>query len=315
MTLVADIGGTNSRLAMASNGCLETDSIQKYRNEEVSSFNDALERYLESASAADLEAICVAVAGPVRDGFASLTNFDWTVSAKAISEFTGVSDVFVINDMQALGHSLEHICASNAYEVIPKQSEPASATKLVVNIGTGFNSATVLDTANGLLVAPSESGHSSLPIATEQQFELLKALRQDAGFASIECVLSGRGLETLHSWLNGRHGVDAKFASNDAVTANFGRDAASDATGRLFVEMLGSVVGNLALVHLPFSGIYLAGSVAKASARVLDAFGFREAFLNKGRFSGFMEEFSVSVIMDDDAPLRGSADFAKANTA
>lgn len=315
-TLVADIGGTNSRLAMASNGCLETDSIQKYRNEEVSSFNDVLERYLDSAPAVDLAAICVAVAGPVRDGFASLTNFDWTIGAKAISESTGISNVFVINDMQALGHSLEHICASKTHEVISKQSEPAvAATKLVVNIGTGFNSATVLDTANGLLVAPSESGHSSLPVATEQQFELLKALRQDSGFASIECVLSGRGLETLHSWLNGRHGVGAKFASNDALTANFGRDAACDATGRLFVEILGAVVGNLALVHLPFGGIYLAGSVAKATAQVLDTLGFREAFLSKGRFSSFMEEFSVSVIMDDDAPLRGSADFAKANTA
>ena len=314
MTLVADIGGTNSRLALASNGCLEINSIQKYRNEEVSSFNDALKKYLDSAPAVDLVAICVAVAGPVRDGFASLTNFDWTISANAISEFTGISDVFVINDMQALGHSLEHICPSKTYEVISKQSKPTSATKLVVNIGTGFNSATVLDTMNGLLVTPSESGHSSLPVATEQQFELLKALRQDSGFASIECVLSGRGLETLHSWLNGQHRADVKIASNDAVTANFGRDDASDATGRLFVEILGSVVGNLALVHLPFGGIYLAGSVAKATARVLSAFGFREAFLNKGRFSDFMEEFSVSVIMDDDAPLRGSADFANAHT-
>ena len=313
-TLVADIGGTNTRLALASDGGLEINSIQKYRNQEFSSFNDALERYLDSAPFAEVTAICIAVAGPVRDGFASLTNCDWHISANAISEFTSVSSVFVINDMQALGHSLERICSSKTYDVISKKSESVSTTKLVVNIGTGFNSAMVLNTANGPLVAPSESGHSSLPVATERQFELLKALRQDSGFTSVECVLSGRGIEALHSWLNAQRAGDFKVASNDAITANFGRDAAFDDTGRLFAEILGSVAGNLALVHLPFGGIYLAGSVAKATARVLNAFGFREAFLNKGRFSKFMEEFSVSVIMDDDAPLRGCADYANSNS-
>ena len=313
LTLVADVGGTNTRLALASNGCLEIDSIRKYRNHKFSSFNGALERYLDSAAAAEVKAICIAVAGPVSDSLASLTNCDWSISAKEISESMSIGSVFVINDMQALGHSLEQASSSETCDVISKKSESASAsaTKLVVNIGTGFNSAMVLNTANGPLVAPSESGHSSLPVATARQFKLLEALQQDSGFTSVECVLSGRGIEALHSWLSGRRSDNLKEASNDEITASFGHDAAFDDTGRLFVEILGSVVGNLALVHLPFGGIYLAGSVAKATAQVLNAFGFREAFLNKGRFSDFMEQFSVSVIMDDDAPLRGCAEYAK----
>ena len=294
-TLVADIGGTNTRLALASNGGLEINSIQKYRNHEFSSFHDALERYLDSVPGAEVTAICIAVAGPVSDGFASLTNCDWSISAKAISESTSIGSVFVINDMQALGHSLEQVRSSETYDVISKKSESASTTKLVVNIGTGFNSAMVLNSANGPLVAPSESGHSSLPVATDRQFELLKALQEDSGFTSIECVLSGRGIEALHSWLNGQRSDNLNGAKNDMITASFGRDPAFDDTGRLFVEILGLVVGNLALVHLPFGGIYLAGSVAKATARVLNAFGFREAFLSRGRFSEFMEKFSVSV--------------------
>ena len=313
-TLVADIGGTNTRLALASNGGLEINSIQKYRNHEFSSFHDALEGYLDSVPGADVAAICIAVAGPVSDGFASLTNCDWSISAKAISESTSIGSVFVINDMQALGHSLEQIRSSETYDVISKKSESASTTKLVVNIGTGFNSAMVLNSANGPLVAPSESGHSSLPVATDRQFELLKALQEDSGFTSIECVLSGRGIEALHSWLNGQRSDNLNGAKNDMITANFGCDPASDDTGRLFVEILGLVVGNLALVHLPFGGIYLAGSVAKATARVLNAFGFREAFLSRGRFSEFMEKFSVSVVMDDDAPLRGCADYVNSNS-
>lgn len=310
-TLVADVGGTNTRLALASDGGLVINSIQKCRNQEFSSFNNALERYLDSVPGGEVTAICIAVAGPVSDGFASLTNCDWSISAKAISESTSIGSVFVINDMQALGHSLEQIRSSETYDVIPKKFESASTTKLVVNIGTGFNSAMVVNSANGPLVAPSESGHSSLPVATDQHFELLKALQEDSGFTSIECVLSGRGIEALHSWLNGQRSDNLNGAKNDMITASFGRDPAFDDTGRLFVEILGLVVGNLALVHLPFGGIYLAGSVAKATARVLNAFGFREAFLSRGRFSEFMEKFSVSVIMNDDAPLQGCADYIK----
>ena len=310
-TLVADVGGTNTRLALASDGGLVINSIQKCRNQEFSSFNNALERYLDSVPGGEVTAICIAVAGPVSEGFASLTNCDWSISAKAISESTSIGSVFVINDMQALGHSLEQIRSSETYDVIPKKSESASTTKLVVNIGTGFNSAMVVNSANGPLVAPSESGHSSLPVATDRQFELLKALQEDSGFTSIECVLSGRGIEALHSWLNGQRSDSLNGTKNDMITASFGRDPAFDDTGRLFVEILGLVVGNLALVHLPFGGIYLAGSVAKATARVLNAFGFREAFLSRGRFSEFMEKFSVSVIMNDDAPLQGCADYTK----
>jgi glucokinase len=66
-------------------------------------------------------------------------------------------------------------------------------------------------------------------------------------------------------------------------------------------------VGNLALTHLPFGGIYLCGGVARAFAPYFEPLGFEAAFSEKGRFAPFMAQFSVSLVTDDFAALTGSA--------
>jgi glucokinase len=71
--------------------------------------------------------------------------------------------------------------------------------------------------------------------------------------------------------------------------------------------MMGVIAGDLALSHLPFGGIYLVGGVTRALHALAHEFGFAEAFRDKGRFSGFMEQFGVQVVTDDYAALTGCA--------
>ena len=75
----------------------------------------------------------------------------------------------------------------------------------------------------------------------------------------------------------------------------------------MFTRILGTVSGNLALVHLPFGGVYLVGGVARHVAPFLEPFGFVDAFRDKGRFAGFMQNFAVTVVEDDYAALTGAA--------
>ena len=78
---------------------------------------------------------------------------------------------------------------------------------------------------------------------------------------------------------------------------------------RVFIRIMGTFVGNQALIQLPFGGIYLIGGVARAMAPYLEDFGFEAAFRDKGRFSEFMKSFPVSVIEDDFAALIGCASY------
>ena len=308
LTLVADVGGTNTRVALANGVVLVQESIRKYSNAEMADLETVLRRYISDQGGVDCIGACVAVAGPVRNGVGEMTNLDWTIDRDTLAHATAAENVAILNDLQAQGHALGQLNADALKQVIPgPKSRPGSA-KLVIGVGTGFNSAPVYDTAHGTLVPPSESGHVNLPVRTEADLQLAKFVGAEQRYPSIEDILSGRGLERIYRWL-GHEAADAHaMAAADIVQAVAdGSDSQAAKAVGVFVRILGTVVGDLALIHLPFGGIYLAGGVARAIAPHLEQFGFASAFRDKGRFSGFMDNFAISVINDDCAALIGCA--------
>ena len=83
--LVADVGGTNTRVALAIDGKLQTQTIHRYRNTDQSSVVEILQKYLaEQAPEARPDAVCIDVAGPVGTDEGQLTNLDWTVTSAEI---------------------------------------------------------------------------------------------------------------------------------------------------------------------------------------------------------------------------------------
>ena len=202
--LVADIGGTNTRVALADSGVLRQGSIRKYANAGQPSLAAILRRYLDETAITDCAGICVAAAGPVRDGVARLTNLDWTITAGDLSAVAGTDRVAILNDLQAQGHALATLDPRHLRSLLPGQSAPQGATQLVVGAGTGFNAAPVHHLRGGTHVAPSECGHIHLPRKGEQEAALARHLAQKHGIATIEEVLCGRGLVALHHWVSGQ---------------------------------------------------------------------------------------------------------------
>lgn len=308
LALVADIGGTNTRCALA-NGCnVLKETIRRYSNSEYASLDEVLRTYLADENHVIPAAACVAVAGPVRDGVATMTNLDWTIDRDTLKKSTNSQTVAILNDLQAQGHAIADL-DENAFQTVIAGTEPtAHAVRLVVGVGTGFNAAPVFETDAGRFVPPSESGHANLPIQTEQEFRLCRHVSSTHGFPAIEDVLSGRGLERVYSFLCDEADEPAELSAKDIMAAcETGDDARATEAAAMFARILGTVCGNLSLIQLPFGGVYLVGGVARALAPYLQDFGFTEAFQDKGRFTSFMSNFSVSVVDDDYAALLGAA--------
>lgn len=304
LALVADIGGTNTRVALAEGASVRKDSVDRFRNADHDGIGHVISRYLErtGVSAEAISGACVAMAGPVHDGVGTLTNLDWRIDREVLARALGASRVAVLNDLQAQGHAIGRIADADLAQVLPQPQVPPHAAKLVIGLGTGFNACPVFDTAQGRFVPPSEAGHVSLPASIAALLPILGKLEDAGGYPSVEEVLSGRGVSHLHAALHGEVVEPAEVL--DRINAG---EALAEATGRLFVRILGDVAGNIALSHLPFGGIYLVGGVTRAFAPHLDRFDFGRAFRSKGRFSGFMEQFGVSVVSDDYAALTGCA--------
>ena len=310
LALVADLGGTNTRVALADGKVVRADSIRKFSNAEFSSLEPVLVRYLAEAGLSRVDGVCVAAAGPVRDGVAVMTNLSWTIDAPQLVRATGASQTAILNDLQAQGHALGHIAPEYLRCLIDGPQQPGGAM-LVVGVGTGMNAAPVHNTPWGRVVAASECGHITMPIRTEQDFRLARFVEtwgaHAHGFAGVEDILAGRGLENVYAFIAHEAGQPPEKKAADIMAALAAGDPIARDTARLYVHILGAELGNLALIHLPFGGLYLIGGVARAMTPYMQEFGLTEAFRDKGRFGEFMHSFSLHVVEDDFAALTGCA--------
>lgn len=302
VTLVADIGGTNTRVAYARGGEVDTSTIRRFRNSRHRDLGDVLSRFLEAEPGPRPAAACVAVAGPVRDGRASMTNLPWTLDEATLAAATGARDAVLVNDLEAQGHGLDVLAAGSVRHLFGPAPGTRPGDRLVIGIGTGFNTATVVAGPDGPIVKAAEAGHARLPVLDARGLSLASFVARAHGFPAIEDVLSGRGLENVAAWL----GADAPTAAGIVAALDKGDAVAAEAL-RVFARILGSVAGDLALCHLPFGGVYLVGGVARALGPHLVEAGMPRAFTDKGRFSDFMAAFGCHLVDDDYAALHGCA--------
>lgn len=311
-TLLADIGGTNTRVALADHGRLLPETIKRYANAGRPALEPILAEYMQTEGVSDLAGACVAAAGPVRDGVAHMTNLSWVIEDHAIAAVTRAETVAVLNDLQAQGHALGHLAEGAVRALLPGAPALPGSSQLVVGVGTGFNAAPVHEAPGGRIVAASECGHITLPCVTDEDQRLMRFVEAAHGFAAVEDVLSGRGLERVYAFASAEAGTPRQLAAADVMAEITAATPLGRETARIFVRMLGAVVGDLALIHLPFGGIHLCGGVARAFTPLFADYGFAEAFGAKGRFSDFLSAFPVRVIEDDYAALAGCAAYLHA---
>lgn len=295
--LVADVGGTNVRFAIADEaGHLER--VQSFPTAEFAGFADALAAYGTGAGGLkEIGACAVAAAGPVDDGVVKLTNLDWTIDCAQISAMLPRAGVVVVNDLEAVAAALPHLRSADLTplgEPSPLQGE--RRTMLAVNVGTGFGAASAILRGGRWYTCPSEAGHMTLgPIEAVQ-------LPPDT---QVETVLSGGGLAKLHERLTGGRHIAPRQAPD--VLAMADRDAAAARTVELFTAILGRVAGDLALASAAWGGVYLCGSVATSWAAIADAGRFRTEFARKGPMRARMLNVPTAIIRLRNVALFGLA--------
>jgi glucokinase len=310
LNFVADIGGTNTRVALADGRVVRAKSIRKYANKDFAALEPVLQKYLAEEGVNHVDGVCVAAAGPVRDGVAVMTNLDWTIDSAALARATGAAQKAILNDLQAQGHALGHIAPEYLRSLVPGPQQDGSSM-LVVGVGTGMNAAPVHFADGSRYVAASECGHTSMPVRNAQDFRLQEFIEGHGphahGFAGVEDILAGRGLERVHAFISHEAGQLQELKAAEIMESIAARDPLALQTARLYMRVLGSTLGNLALTHLPFGGIYLIGGVARAMVPYMDEMGLAEAFRDKGRFGEFMASFAIYAVEDDFAALTGCA--------
>ena len=261
MRLVADIGGTKSRLALAPTGSGELLGTRSYVNADYNCFDNVISNYL-SNSDASVEQLVIAMAGPVRSNVGRLTNLDWKIDGNKLALSFGTIPALVINDLTALGHS--------ALKLAPNQVSPIinlpvinhrQKQALVIGIGTGFNVSPIIECGGVSVCAEVEAGHTTLFSSILLKLENLMTGLSRA-FSTVESLFSGRGRRQFMSLLTGERVDSASmFIAKQGIPENQAYDHALDR----YAELIGMLIAEYKVSYLPHDGIFLAGGVARSS--------------------------------------------------
>lgn len=298
LRLVADVGGTNTRMGLSRGGAIVSGTVRNYANDEWDNLYLVIASFL-AAQNTRLDEMVIAVAGPVNNGQARLTNRNWLIEASQIAVQFECRKIHLLNDLNALAYATQALKDGQLRQVrVGVLHETVPAQSLVVGVGTGFNVGPVLE-QSGLMLCPAvEAGHATLPLSVSR--ELTRSGIGLGSFETVEKLFSGRGFTLFCQQMTDDPGLDGRAVMSAYEQGGTERISAAV---ELYAKLFGRLLGDLSMAYMPTSGIYLAGSVARAIMRVAQDACLGE-ILRHGQIAADFNA-PIWVIEDDAAALIG----------
>lgn len=323
MILAGDIGATHSRVAaFRAEGNKFPLVVEKiYASQEYSGLADIVGNFVRSEGI-PAQSGCFAVAGPVRSGKAKISNLPWTaIDSKELAKQLNLKNVSLINDLEAYAYGLDSLEPQDFVTLNPG-SEDAEGNTAVISAGTGLGEAGLL--WDGFRQHPfaCEGGHTDFAPRNELEIELLKYLLARYKTVSYERVLAGPGVKNVYDflrdtkraqepdWLREQMGAAKDPPALISQLALEKKAPLCEQTMQIFVSVYGAEAGNCALKFMSLGGIFIGGSIAAKNIPLMKAPDFLEAFVDKGRMRGLLQDVPVKIVLNDDAGLLGAARYA-----
>ena len=320
--LAGDIGGTSTRLCTAecTTGVCRLQRTQQFASVSYIGLAQILDEFLQQESAPSFDAVCLAIAGPVRSTSAGqsakVTNLPWEIESGAVTQAFGFAHVRLINDFEAIGYGLSMLGTSD-FVVLQKGKPVPRRPRALIGAGTGLGQAILVWQVNQYAVIPTEGGRADFGPVDELQLDLARYLLRQYGHASYELILSGAGLVRLYAFLRARGAATESATVAQAMQTGDPAAAITQAALHqgdplaqqaldLFVRIYGAQAGNLALTAGATGGIDIAGGIAPKIVPVLGE-NFLSAFRNKGAMMNYVNGIPVRVIMNIEVGLYGAA--------
>jgi glucokinase len=302
--LIADIGGTHARFALADADGQPHDE-QKLLAADFPGPLEAARAYLAGRKVRDA---VLAVATPVYSDWIDLTNSPWAFSMEGLRRELGLERIAAINDFTAQALAVPRLAPEDRILIKPGQPRHGGAIA-VIGAGTGLGVAGLLPVQGTWYPIPTEGGHVSFAPHDDRDAAVLARLRARFGHVSNERVLSGPGLINLATALAELDGEalaldDPREVSRRAETGECRH--CREALER-FSSLLGAAAGDLGLLFCALGGVYIGGGLCKRLGPLLDVERLQKSFVAKGRLSYYLELIPIYLVTRRDPGLLGAA--------
>ena len=313
INLVADIGGTNIRLAITDKDN-NINEIETYQCQDFPHLSNVIHHYLKEKSLLNYQVnACLAIACPVDTDSISMTNLPWKFSQKQLKEKLKLHSLTLINDYTAIAMAIPLLSEEQKIKIGQGEAENKQPIA-VCGPGTGLGVANLVNINNHWHCLGGEGGHTDFAPVDELDVKIFQQLTTTKKRISYEQLLSGYGLEQIYQALVVINNQDATSAEQSKLSA---KDISTQAIAGTcpicqqalsqFCKVLGSFSGNLALTTGSFGGVYIAGGIVPRFINYLKSSEFRTRFETKGRMSHLNEQIPTYIITESQPGLIGAA--------
>lgn len=304
--LVGDVGGTNARLALCDVATGDISREKTYSGLDYPSLEAVVRVYLVEQHLS-ITSGSIAIACPITGDWVAMTNHSWAFSIAEMKANLGFEHLEIINDFTAVSMAIpmlkrEHLIQFGGSE--PLEGKPIA----VYGAGTGLGVAHLVHVDRRWVSLPGEGGHVDFAPNSEEEDQILEALRSELGHVSAERVLSGPGLVNLYRAIVKADNRLPENLQPKEVSERALDDSCTDCRRALslFCVIMGRFGGNLALNLGTFGGVYIAGGIVPRFMAFFKASGFRAAFEDKGRFKDYVHPIPVFMITHAQPGLLGA---------
>jgi glucokinase len=283
--LIADIGGTNARFALAS------PDAQPYQERVLpvadhDSIVSAINTYLQGLSEPRPVEAALAVALPITGDYVKMTNNErWSFSIEETRKALGFERLLLINDFTALALAVPLFNRGELHQVGNGKGVPKSPIG-ILGPGTGLGVSGLVWASGHWVPLQTEGGHVTFAPFSEREWAVAWQVQRRYGHTSAERLLSGPGLVNIYQALAELEGKTPEQLTPALITERALAGSHPDCVEAvdIFCAALGTVASNLALTLGAQGGIYIGGGIVPRLGEFFDRSKFRSRFEDKGRF-------------------------------
>ncbi len=308
--IISDVGGTNGRFGIAQFSKNQKKpiikSIQVFPCKNYSSFIAMLEAYIKTLGTDIPKIAHFAIAGEIRPRHGNLWHFNWDISADEIEKKFDFEHVRLFNDYEALVYAIPILERDDFLNLTPDRKALKNAPFSVLGIGTGLGGSIGVTCQNRLQAISTELGHISYSPKSSIEMDLNNHLQKTISHISNETLLSGLGLKRIYDFLTGSENSNI---TPEYITelAHKGDDADCVKAVQLFLSILASVAGDIALVQGAKGGVYIGGGIIPKIASLIKFEDFKARFNDKGPMVSYVKEIPIKIITAPMSSLLGAA--------
>ena len=307
--VVADIGGTHARFALAElvdGGRPRLGEMRKYRTRDYAGLAGAWARFEKDSGGALPRAASLAVAAPIEGDILTFMNSDWRLDRYGLKAELGVDKLHLLNDFGAVAHTISVTPGDEFVAIAGPGDLPESGITSVIGPGTGLG-VSILDRRHERVgIIETEAAHTGFCPLDPEEEELADFLAARYGRASVERVVSGPGLIDIYHFLGGSDAPEANQAGILWDAAIFGTDPLAERALSILVRSFGAAAGDIALAHGAM-GVAITGGLANRIVPLLKGPAFEDRFTAKGRYRDRMHRTPVRLLTYEEPGLLGAA--------